>query len=262
MREAEDKNKLPNFNICWLASKVSETLRPSSSSEQPCKCTGYSRNLLPGGNQPNIWLQIHLRQHTQTALMASCRRHPPISDRVWKFHPLFIFSTLFCTRLLRRLEALEPFSHMWLLSQLQSNGVRGWQRLLWNVGSEVTWRKSCVCPQRMSGDCRRWLIIQKQNSSRKQTWKNLTGFTCHHYVKMFSVLPSLPCTVDTKAPGGDEDGIYRLFLGTFFASQASKRGCVLIMKQPGWNRRGLKFDSRTQVFRECAPCRFMHNLTK
>lgn len=189
----------------------------------------------------------------QTALMASCRHHPRISDRVWKFHPLFIFSALFCTRLLRLLEALEPFSHMWLLSQLQSNGVRGRQRLLWNVGSEVTWRKSCVCPQRMSAD--------SGSLFRKQTWSNLTGYTCHHYVKMFSVLPSLPCTVDTKPPGGDEDGIYRMFLGTFFASQASKRGCVLITKQPGWNRQGLKFDSRTQVFGECAPCRFMHNLT-
>lgn len=82
-------------------------------------------------------------------------------------------------------------------------------------------------------ECRQWLIIQKQNSSRKQTWNNLTGFTCHHCVKMFSVLLSLPCTVDTKPPGGDGDGIYRMFLGTFFASQASKRGCVLIMKQPG-----------------------------
>lgn len=137
------KNKPPNFNICWLASKVSETLRPSLSSED--QVHGIFQKSPPGRKPANIWLQIHLRQRTQTALMASCRHHPPISARVWKF-------PLFCTRLSRLLEALEPFSHMWLLSQLQSNGVRGWQRLLWNVGSEVTGRKSCVCPQRMSAD--------------------------------------------------------------------------------------------------------------
>ena len=55
-------------------------------------------------------------------LMVSCRQHLPISSRVWTFPPLFRHHAVFI-HLSRQPASSEPFSHMWLLSQLQSNGV-------------------------------------------------------------------------------------------------------------------------------------------
>lgn len=55
-------------------------------------------------------------------LMVSCRQHLPISSRVWTFPPLFHHHAVFI-HLWRQPASSEPFSHMWLLSQLQSNGV-------------------------------------------------------------------------------------------------------------------------------------------
>lgn len=55
-------------------------------------------------------------------LMVSCRQHLPISSRVWTFPPLFHHHAVFI-HLWRQPASSEPLSHMWLLSQLQSNGV-------------------------------------------------------------------------------------------------------------------------------------------
>lgn len=55
-------------------------------------------------------------------LMVSCRQHLPISSRVWTFPPLFHHHAVFI-HLWRQPASSEPFSHMWLLSQLLSNGV-------------------------------------------------------------------------------------------------------------------------------------------
>lgn len=80
----------------------------------------------------------------------------------------------------------------------------GWQRLLWNVGSEVRWRgKKTVCPQQMSGNCRQWLIIQKQNSSRKQT--ATTSDTCCWSPFSVLLLPSLPCKQEATRRWWGED---------------------------------------------------------
>lgn len=112
-------------------------------------------------NLQNISLEIHLRQQTQTVLMVSCRQRLPISSRVWNFHPLFLHHAVFM-HLLRQPAPPEPLSHIWLLSQLRSDGVatecfyERWEARFFLGGGWL-----CLAP---SDKHRKRLIIQKWKS--------------------------------------------------------------------------------------------------
>lgn len=96
-------------------------------------------------------------------LMVSCRQHLPISSRVWTFPPLFHHHAVFI-HLSRQPAPSEPFSHMWLLSQLQSNGVARGQRLFRKVG------KLCLAQTNDRG---------RQTAAHYSERKITSGFSSH-----------------------------------------------------------------------------------
>lgn len=117
--------------------------------------------------------------------------------------------TLFFIHLLRRPGASELFSHMWLLSQLKSDGVarmteafvkggkRGW------MGEKLclAWTDEC--------DRRQQLIIQKQRSPVESfPFFFFFNVNCclvvHILLVTITLLPSPHRSVNRKLPGGDE----------------------------------------------------------